>query len=48
MSVTLGELIGGASVELKKGGLAGIELAGRAGTLTCSIPPKVLAGLGKR
>jgi len=48
MSVTLGELIGGASVELKKGGLAGIELAGRAGTLTCSNPPKVLAGLGKR
>jgi len=51
MSATIGELIGGASVELKKGGLAGIELAGRAeraGTLICSIPPKVLVGLGKR
>jgi phosphohistidine phosphatase len=51
MSAVIGELIGGASVELKKGGLAGVELAGRAGragTLICSIPPKVLVGLGKR
>ncbi|HEY6327459.1 MAG TPA: phosphohistidine phosphatase SixA [Candidatus Cybelea sp.] len=51
MSATVGRLVGGASIELKKGGLAGVELddppAG-AGTLICLIPPKVLAALGKR
>jgi phosphohistidine phosphatase len=50
MSATIGALVGGASVELKKGALAGIELTGRSsrGTLISLIPPKVLAGLRKR
>jgi phosphohistidine phosphatase len=50
MSATIGKLIGGASVELKKAALAGVELADHAstsGTLTCLIPPKVLVRLGK-
>jgi phosphohistidine phosphatase len=50
MSATLGQLIGAANVELKKGGLAGVELAdssSTSGTLICLIPPKVLAALGK-
>ena len=51
MSATIGSMIGGASIELKKAALAGIELADRAssgGTLICLIPPKVLVTLGKR
>jgi phosphohistidine phosphatase len=51
MSATVGRLVGGASVELKKGALAGIELSDRSatsGTLICLIPPKILAALGKR
>ncbi|HEX3369566.1 MAG TPA: histidine phosphatase family protein [Candidatus Cybelea sp.] len=49
-SVTAGRLAGGASIEIKKGALAGIELSGPSatrGTLFCLIPPKVLAALGK-
>jgi len=49
MSVTIGRAIGGASIELKKAALAGIELAhagSTAGTLFCLIPPKVLVKLG--
>src|SRR5579863_9842177 len=50
MSAAVGRLIGGASIELKKGGLAGVELDDPAagGTLICLIPPKILAALGKR
>lgn len=51
MSATLGRLAGGANIELKKGALACIELAGpssASGTLICLIPPKVLATFGKR
>jgi len=51
MSATVGRLVGGASVELKKGALAGVELSDRSatsGTLICLIPPKILAALGKR
>jgi phosphohistidine phosphatase len=51
MSAAIGRLIGGASIELKKGGLAGVELDDPpvgAGTLICLIPPKILAALGKR
>lgn len=51
MSATVGKLIGGGNVELKKAALAGIELADRtstSGTLICLVPPKVLAALGKR
>jgi phosphohistidine phosphatase len=51
MSATIGLLIGGGDVELKKAALAGVELADRTspvGTLTCLIPPKVLTALGKR
>jgi phosphohistidine phosphatase len=51
MSAAIGRLIGGASIELKKGALAGVELddpASSAGTLLCLIPPKILAALGKR
>jgi phosphohistidine phosphatase len=51
MSLTLGQLAGGAHLELKKGALAGIEFAGpspASGTLTCLIPPKVLVAFGKR
>jgi phosphohistidine phosphatase len=51
MSATIGRLIGGGDIELKKAALAGIEFADRTspvGTLFCLIPPKVLAALGKR
>ena len=51
MSMTIGRAIGGASVELKKAALAGIETfdpASSTGTLFCLIPPKVLVALGKR
>jgi phosphohistidine phosphatase len=49
-SLTAGSLAGDASIEIKKGALAGIELSGPSsahGTLFCLIPPKVLAALGK-
>ncbi|MGC1984448.1 MAG: histidine phosphatase family protein [Candidatus Cybelea sp.] len=49
-SLTVGSLAGDASIEIKKGALAGIELSGPSsthGTLFCLIPPKVLAALGK-
>ena len=49
MSVTIGRAIGGASVELKKAALAGVEFESAkalAGTLLCLIPPKVLVALG--
>jgi phosphohistidine phosphatase len=45
MSATIGRAIGGASVELKKAALAGVDLPGphsTSGTLVCLIPPKVL------
>jgi phosphohistidine phosphatase len=51
MSSTAGRAIGGASIELKKAALAGIELedpASTNGTLFCLIPPRVLVALGKR
>ncbi|MFZ0032315.1 MAG: histidine phosphatase family protein [Candidatus Cybelea sp.] len=51
MSMTIGRAIGGASVELKKAALAGIEFldpASSTGTLFCLVPPKVLVALGKR
>ena len=51
MSATIGHAIGGASIELKKAGLAGVEFidpASTSGTLFCLIPPKVLVALGKR
>jgi phosphohistidine phosphatase len=51
MSVTIGEAVGGASIELKKAALAGIDLSdprATTGTLFCLIPPKVLVALGKR
>lgn len=51
MSMTIGRTIGGASLELKKAALAGVEVAdpgSASGTLFCLIPPKVLAALGKR
>lgn len=50
MSTTIGKLIGGADIELKKAALAGIELVDRtstSATLTCLIPPKVLVKLGR-
>jgi phosphohistidine phosphatase len=50
LSLTAGRLAGDASLEIKKGALAGIELSGpsaTSGTLFCLIPPKVLAALGK-
>jgi phosphohistidine phosphatase len=46
MSATIGRLIGGAHIELKKGALACVEIADPAsprGTLLALIPPKVLA-----
>jgi phosphohistidine phosphatase len=49
-SATAGRLAGDASLEIKKGALAGIELSGPSathGTLFCLIPPKILAALGK-
>lgn len=45
MSATIGRAIGGASVELKKAALAGVDLPdphSTSGTLVCLIPPKVL------
>lgn len=51
LSITIGEAIGGANLELKKAALAGIELrdpGAPTGTLFCLIPPKVLAALAKR
>jgi phosphohistidine phosphatase len=51
MSATIGRAIGGASIELKKAALAGIELVDResmTGTLLCLIPPKALVALGRR
>jgi len=51
MSLTIGRAVGGASLELKKAALAGIEIENRSranGTLLCLIPPKVLVALGKR
>ena len=50
MSMTIGRAIGGATIELKKAALAGVDLehAAPAGRLFCLIPPKVLVALGKR
>lgn len=51
MSATIGKIIGSASVEMKKGALAGVELSGpaaSAGMLVCLIPPKLLAAIGKK
>ncbi len=51
MSATIGRAIGGASIELKKAALAGIEFTdsgSKRGTLFSLIPPKVLVTLGKR
>jgi phosphohistidine phosphatase len=51
MSMTIGRAIGGASIELKKAALAGIELADPCssnGTLICLFPPRALIELGKR
>jgi phosphohistidine phosphatase len=51
MSATIGDAIGGASIELKKAALAGIEVFDSAsphGTLFCLIPPKVLLALARR
>ncbi len=50
LGVTAGRLAGDASLEIKKGALAGLELSSPSltrGTLFCLIPPKVLAALGK-
>lgn len=49
-SQVVGHLIGRADVEIKKGALAGVTLAGPSssnGILTSLIPPKVLIKLGK-
>lgn len=49
-SITVGGLIGDASVEVKKGAIAGVEFAGsasRRGMLIALIPPKLLAALGR-
>lgn len=46
MSQTIGHLVGGARIDLKKGGLASVELpdpSSPAGELAWLIPPKVLA-----
>jgi phosphohistidine phosphatase len=51
MSAAIGRLVGGASIELKKGALAGVALDDASvpsGALICLIPPKLLAALGKR
>lgn len=51
MSATIGRAIGGASIELKKAALAGIEFSdpkATSGMLFSLIPPKVLVTLGKR
>lgn len=47
MSRTIGQLIGGAKIDLKKGGLARIDLASPSsgtGELVWLIPPRILAG----
>lgn|SRR5579872_7432636 len=47
MSRTIGQLVGGAKIELKKGGLAFVELASPSsgtGELVWLVPPKILAG----
>lgn len=49
-SLTIGRAIGNAAVEVKKGALAGIELAepgSSTGLLISLIPPKALVALGK-
>jgi phosphohistidine phosphatase len=49
LSVTIGQAIGGADVEMKKAALAGVELTdprSASGTLICLIPPKVLTAFG--
>ena len=49
-SLTIGRAIGNAGIEVKKGALAGIELAAAnapAGLLINLIPPKALVALGK-
>jgi phosphohistidine phosphatase len=51
MSATIGELVGGATVDLKKGGLARVAIAdaqSMSGTLVWLIPPKLLATFEKR
>ncbi len=51
MSATIGRAIGGASIELKKAALAGVEFTNsgsRSGTLFSLLPPKILVTLGKR
>jgi phosphohistidine phosphatase len=51
MSDTIGTILGGGRIELKKGGLACVELqdaSASAGTLIFSIPPKILATFEKR
>jgi phosphohistidine phosphatase len=51
MSATILELTGGVSIDLKKGGLARVELsdaAATSGTLAWLIPPKILATFAKR
>jgi phosphohistidine phosphatase len=50
MSETIGTLIGDGRIELKKGGLACVELDGsfRSGTLAFLIPPKILASFERR
>lgn len=45
MSATVGRLIGGAAIDLKKGGIACVELPDRSsmrGSLLWLVPPKVL------
>ena len=47
MSRTIGQLIGGGKVEMKKGSLACVDVPGRSalkGELAWLLPPKVLAG----
>lgn len=50
MSATIGKVVGNASLEMKKGALAGVEIASAAaatGMLLFLLPPKVLAALGR-
>ena len=47
MSETIGSLVGGARIDLKKGGLACVDIPERAslsGDLLWLVPPKILAG----
>lgn len=47
MSETIGSLVGGARIDLKKGGLACVDIRERAslsGDLLWLVPPKILAG----